>query len=122
MADRVIRDKIKRSRSLDRLSAHAEVLFYRLLTLTDGHGVFQADPVIVASSAFPLRRGLAPIDIAAWLHELQDAGIVSFYKADGEWYGVFRNWTVYNNLRSTKGSFPPMTTPVEWNPPFKEVL
>jgi len=114
--NRIIRESICNSPSLEQLSPGAEVLFYRLLTRADDFGLFEADPLVVLGGCFPLRIGkLKPREVAAWLAELDGAEIVLHYRTNGRTYGQFINFNKYNRLRSKnpKHPLPPAPGPAD---------
>src|SRR5437899_2293748 len=57
MPSRIIRESATTSRSLNQLSDAGERIFWRLVTVADDHGRFDADPVVLLAKCFPLRAG-----------------------------------------------------------------
>lgn len=55
MPSRIIKESICTSDEIDKLSAFAEVFFYRLIVNCDDYGRFDARPKILGSRLFPLR-------------------------------------------------------------------
>lgn len=86
MPNRILRETILDSGSLDAVSPEAEVLFYRLLVASDDFGRMTAQPDALASRCFPLRRTLAAADVEARLLELHRAGVVALYEVAGKAY------------------------------------
>jgi hypothetical protein len=107
MANRLLRDSILTSESIDVLSAEAERLFYRLLLIADDWGRFDADVRVLISRCFPLKVGdITRTDTDNWLKEIEDAGMVVLYSVDGRRYAAFSNWSKHNRLRNLKSKFP----------------
>lgn len=55
MPNRLLRESICRSESIDALSWFEEVLFYRLIVNCDDYGRFDGRPAIIKGSLFPLK-------------------------------------------------------------------
>jgi len=106
--NRIIRDSITTSPTLDKLSAEAECLFYRLLTQADDHGRFMADPMVLIASCYPLRARVATCEqMTAWVGECQQAGLVVLYEHDERVYGHFPSWRKHNRVRAVSSKYPP---------------
>ena len=78
MPNRIIKESICRSDSIDSLSWFEEVLFYRLIVVCDDYGRFDGRPAVVKGSCFPLKdditknRLLMPLRsyrLWAWLED-----------------------------------------------------
>ncbi len=107
MPSRIIRESARTSPTLDALSAEAERLFWRLVTVADDHGRFEADPRIVLATAFPLRIGrFEPETVAVWLSELTQAGAVHLYTIGERTYGRFPTWTRHQRRPQSRSKFP----------------
>jgi hypothetical protein len=103
-----MRDSALTSYSLNQLSAAAEVLWWRLMVVADDYGRFNADPLIVLASCFPLRaRTTDPDVVVGWLDELEEVGGIQRYEVDGHPYGVYVNWTKYQRPARYKAKWPP---------------
>lgn len=106
MPNRIIKESIRESDSIDKLSPHAEVLFYRLITYADDYGLFKADPRILNPAIFPL-KGYKEKQVIEWLDEIGAAGMIAFYRAgDGKPYGTFNSWEKHQQIRNNKSKYP----------------
>lgn len=104
MAQRLLKDTTE-SAKVDKLSANAEVLFYRLIMKADDYGVYHANPKLVRSNLFPLRiDSVRETDITRWMDELQKAGLIAFYDADSKPYLVIHNFG--QRMRNMKKRYP----------------
>lgn len=82
MPNRMIRD-YTRSKSVDDLSVHAEVLMLRIFTQADDHGLFYADPVLIKAYCFPRRvNKIKDKDLISWIKELSHNNIITLYEVD----------------------------------------
>lgn len=113
MPDRIIKEKSRRSESLDALSDRAERLFWRLTTAVDDYGCFDADPRVLLATCFPLKVGSwTPSDMAEPLAELARSGskgeppTVCLYEAKGRVYGQIIAWFDHQRKRDSKPKFP----------------
>jgi hypothetical protein len=92
MPNRLLRDGICTSDSLNALSSDAEVMFYRLLVVADDYGFMDARPAILKAQCFPLRELATPPKIESWLRGLADAGLIMRYQVDGKPFLAIAKW------------------------------
>ena len=106
MPNRIIKESIRESESIDNLTPEAEVMFYRLITYADDFGRFKAHPRIVNPAIFPL-KSYNDYQIIKWLDEIGNNNMVAFYKGtDTKIYGYFTNWHNYQQIRNKKSKHP----------------
>lgn len=106
MPNRIIKESIRESRSIDLLSDKAEILFYRLITYADDFGLFKSDPVLVNRALFP-RKNYKNEQVSDWLDEVSETGMIIFYAgSDGEPYGFFSNWDKHQQQRAKRPKYP----------------
>ena len=87
MPNRIIKESITTSETLDQVGAEAERLFYRLIVVCDDYGRFDATPNIILGRCLPRKIGrIRDRDITRWLGELEDAGLIARYDSDGHPY------------------------------------
>lgn len=106
MPNRIIKESICTSESIDSLSYFEEVLFYRLVVNCDDYGLMDARPKILKAKLFPLRDRLATKDIEDALGKLADAGCVELYEVDGKPYLCLPTWGVHQRIRNKKSKYP----------------
>ncbi len=70
---------------INKLSLSAEAWFWRVLAAVDDLGNAEADPEL-CRSATAGRRVVTTKQVSSWLTEMKKAGLISLYKAKGEWY------------------------------------
>jgi hypothetical protein len=108
MPNRIIRESCRTSPTLDQLSDAAERLWWRLLTVADDYGRFDARPEVVCALSYPLRAGrqgeVARVRKA--LDELEQVGGIRRYAVAGRLYGYFVNWETYQRKPLSKAKFP----------------
>lgn len=104
---RMIDKKLIISRKVNSVSLGAECLYVRVLLLTDDFGRYHADPRILKSHAFSLRR-VTERAIIKWLIELVDAGLIKLYSIDSEEYLEvvrFEDFQTFRSDRTRKEEF-----------------
>lgn len=104
MPNRLLRD-CTCSENVDKLSAHAEVLFYRLMMKADDYGSFFGNSKLIKANCFPLRLDtVRDADISRWIDELLKAGLIAVYTHAGKEYLRIKNFG--QRLRNKKKKFP----------------
>ena len=105
MPNRIIKESVRESESVDGLSPQAEVTFYRLITYADDYGLFKADPKLLIAALYPLKHFKIE-QMTKWMDELGTSGMVTYYKSDGKCYGKFITWEEHQQVRNKKSRFP----------------
>jgi hypothetical protein len=124
MPDRILRQSVRTSPTVDSLSFEAESMFYRLMTVADDFGRFEADPRLLLSNCFPLKVDrLKVAQVANWFDELLISGLAKRYELHGRTYGFLVNWAKYQRPRAKDSKFPePPTDDFDFIPPPDECL
>ena len=107
MPNRILKDSICTSPNIDRLDRDAEVFFYRLIVQCDDFGRMDARLPILRAKCYPLQIGkVSEDDIAAWLHELETAKLVTVYTVDDQDYLQMRTWDKHQQVRAKRSKYP----------------
>ena len=109
MPNRIIKESICKSDTLNHLSAEAEVFFYRLLVNCDDYGRFSADPDLLASLLYPRKRSLRSSTVKKWLQEVTNVGLVIIYKHGGDMLLQVRTWDQHQQIRNKRSKYPAYT-------------
>ena len=96
MPNRILKESICRSDTIDQLSWFEEVLFYRLIVSCDDYGRFDGRPAIIRGTCFPL-KDITNKTIADALQKLTSVGLVREYYVQGRPY-------LHGNLRRSPAS------------------
>lgn len=81
-------------------------MFWRLTTVADDFGRFEASPKLLLANCFPLKvTEIKLTQIKKWYAELE-VELVQAYEVDGRRFGVFRNWEKYQRGRAKASKFP----------------
>lgn len=105
MPNRIIKESICTSDTLDQLSWFEEVFFYRLIVNCDDYGRFDARPAILKSRLFPLKT-VTEKQVSDALHKLSTVGIVTVYEYDGRPYLQLVTWDKHQQIRAKKSKYP----------------
>lgn len=105
MPNRVIKESICRSDSIDSLSWFEEVMFYRLIVSCDDYGRFDGRAAIIKGSCFPL-KDVTVKQIEQSLNKLASVGLVRVYEAQGRPYLQISTWEKHQQIRAKRSKFP----------------
>lgn len=73
-------------RRINTVSLAAEAWFWRINAVVDDFGNAHADPMLLRNATAGRRQDVTADQVAAWLGELADAGLVLLYEAGNEQY------------------------------------
>ena len=105
MPNRIIKESICTSESVDGLTWFEEAFFYRLIVNCDDYGRMDARPAILKSRLFPL-KSLTDKQIGDALNKLSSAGIVTTYMVEAKPYLQIVAWNCHQQVRNKKSKFP----------------
>ncbi len=106
MPNRVIKESICTSDSIDQLSWFEEVLFYRLIVNCDDYGRYDGRPAIIKNRIFPLRNKLTEKTIRDGIASLVSADLIIYYVVDGKPFLQLKTWESHQNIRAKKSKYP----------------
>lgn len=106
MPNRIIKESIRTSKSINAMSDFQFRLWAYLLTYVDDYGRGSADPELLKGFVFPRRKGVTEGTIQKTLAELATIGSVILYEVDGEPYLCFPNWSEHQTVRNKVSKFP----------------
>ena len=106
MPDRIIKESIKRSKTLDELSPFEEVCFYRLLVSVDDYGRFYRDPQILRSELFPRKGDLTVDAIDNAFKAIERVALIKSYTVEDEQYLQVTTWGKHQRIRANKSKYP----------------
>lgn len=87
MPNRILRDGILKSESINSLSAQAELFYRRLMSVVDDYGCYEARINVLRLDCFGLQIDkIREADIARWLTECEKAGVILLYKVEDKPY------------------------------------
>ena len=106
MPNRIIKDSIRTSKSINSMTDFQFRLWTYLLTYVDDYGRGSADPELLKGFVFPRRKGVTEATIEKSLQELANIGSILLYDVDGESYFCFPNWADHQRIQTKKSKFP----------------
>ena len=106
MPNRILKESICSSASVDKLSWMEEVFFYRLIVNCDDFGRFDARPAILKARLMPL-KSITEKQVLDILNKLETAGIALLYEYDGNPYLQLLSWENHQNVRTKRSKYPP---------------
>lgn len=106
MPNRMLKETIRTSKSVNNLSDFQFRLWVYLITYVDDYGRGSADPELLKGFAFPRRRGITEQQIKDALAVLANSGMITLYIVDGESYFYFPKWSDHQKIQAKQGRFP----------------
>lgn len=113
MGNRIIKDTIRTSKTVNAMTDFQFRLWVYLITYVDDYGRGSADPEILKGFVFPRRKGVTEASIENALADLANSGSVILYEVDGEPYFCFPNWSDHQRIQTKKSKYP---APTDGNP------
>lgn len=104
--NRLLKESICTSDSIDGLSWFEEVLFYRLIVNCDDYGRFDGRAAIIKNRLFPLKENLTAASVEKAISQLANAGLVTLYVFEGKPYLYLPTWAEHQNVRAKKSKYP----------------
>ena len=105
MPNRILRESIRSSESINELSWFEEVLFYRLIVSCDDFGRYDGRPAMVKAACFPL-KDIRNCDVEKALNKLSAVGMVRLYEVDSRPYLQLTAWQRFQTPRASKSKYP----------------
>lgn len=106
MPNRIIKDSIRTSKTVNNMSDFQFRLWVYLITYVDDYGRGSADPELLKGFVFPRRKGVTESTIEKALQDLANSGSILLYDVDGESYFCFPNWSEHQRIQTKKSKFP----------------
>lgn len=105
MPNRILKESICTSDSVDKLSWFEEVVFYRLIVNCDDYGRMDGRPKLLRARLFPL-KSVTDKQISDAVQSLRTAGIVDLYYVDGRPFLQLRTWDKHQRVRAKQSKYP----------------
>lgn len=105
MPNRIIKESICTSASIDGLAWFDEVFFYRLIVNCDDYGRFDARPAVLRSRLFPLKEVTAK-EVESALSKLVAAGMARVYQCKNQPYLQLESWGKHQSVRNKRSKYP----------------
>lgn len=106
MPNRILRESICTSETLDGLSWFEEVFWYRLIVTCDDFGRMDARIPVLKSRMFPLKPMITNKAVELTLKKLSTVGLVALYEFEGRPYLQLVTWRKYQQKRAKNSKYP----------------
>lgn len=106
MPNRIIKESICVSDSIDSLGWFEEVLFYRLIVSCDDFGRFDGRLAVIKNRLFPLKENLTLKNVELAVNKLARAGLISLYENDGRPFLYLPTWNEHQTIRAKQSKYP----------------
>lgn len=106
MPNRIIKESICVSDSIDELSWFEEALFYRLIVNCDDYGRFDGRVPVIKNRLFPLKDNLSAKSVEDGINKLASVGLVFTYESNGKPYICLPTWNDHQNVRAKRSKYP----------------
>lgn len=108
MPNRIIKETIKRSPEIDRLTWFEEVVFYRLIVTADDYGRLDGRMIVLKNDLFPTKDTITKKSIEDAINKLVSVGLlVPYVDAESDMpYLVIRKWEKHQTVRNKYSRFP----------------
>lgn len=107
MPNRIIKESICTSDSIDALTWFEEVLYYRLIVNCDDYGRFDGRTAVIKNRLFPLKDNVTAKSVEQSINKMVTCGLVTLYEFEGKPYLQLPSWKKHQNVRAKKSKYPP---------------
>ena len=105
MPNRILKESICTSDTIDELTEFQEVFFYRLLVNCDDFGRMDGRTKILSSKLFPLRPVAMEL-IERAIDKLMEVGLITQYIVNGKTYIQVTSWDKHQQVRAKRSKYP----------------
>jgi len=107
LPNRILKESICTSSTIEELTLEEEIFFYRLIVNCDDYGRFDARPTILRAKCFPLKIDkVTDEEVSNWLKKLHQIGLIVLYEVIGMSYLQMKTWEKHQQVRSKRSKFP----------------
>lgn len=106
MPNRIIKESICTSDSVDQMTWFEECFWQRLIVNCDDYGRFDARISVLKARLFPLKEKLQNKDIESAIEKLVLLGCIVLYSCDGKPYLYLPSWENHQTIRAKKSKYP----------------
>jgi hypothetical protein len=107
MANRILRESICTSETVNQLTWFEEVCFYRLIVQCDDFGRMDARLPILRARLFPIAENVTTAEIGTALDALESVGLLERYTVDEMPYLQLVSWEKCQRVRNKRSRYPP---------------
>lgn len=111
MPNRILKESIKFSPEIDRLTWFEEVVFYRLIVTADDYGRLDGRIIVLRNELFPTKENITRKAIEEALNKLVSVGLLIPYvdEVSNMPYYYLPTWSDHQRIRDSKAKYPAPT-------------
>lgn len=106
MPNRILKESIRTSKTINAMSDFQFRLWAYLITYVDDYGRGSSEPDIIKGFVFPRRKCVTEASIKTALTDLANLGLIQLYEVDGDSYLCLRNWEKHQKPRAATSKYP----------------
>ena len=106
MPNRIIKESVCVSASIDKLTWFEEVLFYRLIVNCDDYGRFDGRVSVIKNRLFPLKDNVTTKAVTEAINKLVSVELVVLYEFEGKPYLHLPTWNEHQSIRAKRSKYP----------------
>lgn len=106
MPNRILKESICVSDSINALSPFEETVFYRLIVNCDDYGRFDGRISVIKNRLYPLKDDLTLATVKSAIQKLVSEGMVVTYECMGKPYLYLPTWTTHQSVRAKRSKYP----------------
>lgn len=106
MPNRIIKESIKTSVEIDKLSWFEECVFYRLMVSVDDYGCFDGRAIVIKNELFPTRDNVTTKAVSDAIAKLAEVNLLTYYEIDGRPYIHLKTWESHQRVRNKHRKYP----------------
>ena len=106
MPNRIIKESICVSDSIDSLTWFEECLFYRLIVNCDDFGRFDGRMAVIKNRLFPLKDNITLKAVEAGIKKLASVGLIVLYVFEGRPFLHLPSWDDHQAVRAKRSKYP----------------
>lgn len=106
MPNRILKESICTSDSINELDWFGEVLYYRLIVNCDDFGRFDGRVAVVKNRLFPLKESVTNKNVENAINKLARVGLVVPYEAGGKPFLLLPTWNEHQSIRAKRSKYP----------------
>jgi hypothetical protein len=107
MPNRIIKESICTSETINLLTPDLETFFYRLMVQCDDFGRMDARPSVIRSRCYPLRLNkVTDKQITLWVNKLAQVDLIKIYSTDSKYFLQITTWEKHQQIRAKRSKYP----------------
>lgn len=106
MPNRILKESIKTSEEINRLSWFEEVVFERLIVTVDDYGCFDGRVIVLKNELFPTKDNVTRKAIEDAVAKLERVNLLTRYEVEGRPYIHLNTFEAHQRVRNQRRKYP----------------